>query len=92
MAKIIRIASFITVVALLVAVAFLLHPFGYPPSTMDDYMIENVQRQIGTNETVTAIVFDYRGYDTLGEAIILTAAVSGVVMIFRKDKGAKNAE
>jgi multisubunit Na+/H+ antiporter MnhB subunit len=90
--KILKIASLIIVFGLLVMVVFLLHPFGSPPSVMDDYIIENAQSQIGTNETVTSIVFDYRGYDTLGEAIILTAAVSGVVMIFRKEETTKDAK
>jgi len=81
------IAAALTVsIALLVAVAFLLHPFGYPPSQMDDYIIENAQSETGANNAVTAVVFDYRGYDTLGEATILFAAVTGVVILFRKRK------
>jgi multisubunit Na+/H+ antiporter MnhB subunit len=31
-------------------------------------------------------VFDYRGFDTLGEATVLFTAVAGVVMIFRRLK------
>jgi multisubunit Na+/H+ antiporter MnhB subunit len=79
-------ASLTVSIALLVAVAFLLHPFGYPPSQMDDYIIENAQSETGANNAVTAVVFDYRGYDTLGEATILFAAVTGVVILFRKRK------
>jgi multicomponent Na+:H+ antiporter subunit B len=37
-----------------------------------------------TANAVTAIVFDYRGFDTLGEEFILFAAVSGVVMLLRR--------
>jgi len=73
-------------VALLIGAAFLIHPFGYPPSPMDDYIIENTQRETGANSAITAVVFDYRGYDTLGEATILFAAVTGVVMLFRRKK------
>jgi multicomponent Na+:H+ antiporter subunit B len=36
-----------------------------------------------TTNTVTAIVFDYRGVDTLGEELILFAAVVGVVLLLR---------
>ena len=35
---------------------------------------------------VTAVVFDYRGFDTLGEELILFAAVVGVVLLLRDDR------
>ena len=85
--KQIAIIAFLGVfVAFFVAVAFSIHPFGDPPSQMDDYIIENTQRETGANNAVTAVVFDYRGYDTLGEATILFTAVTGVVMLFRRRK------
>ncbi len=60
-------------------------PFGQPPVTdMDDYFIQHGQEQTGANNIVTSIVFDFRGFDTLGEATVLFAAVLGVGMIFRK--------
>lgn len=74
------------IIALLVAAAFLIHPFGQPPSQMDDYIIQNSQTETGTNNVVTAVLFDYRGFDTLGEATILFTAVTGVVMLFRARK------
>ena len=80
------VVSLIVFAALLVVTAFLIHPFGDPPSEMDDYIIANTQRETGANNAVTAVVFDYRGYDTLGEATILFTAVTGVVMLFRKRK------
>ena len=73
-------------VVLFVGAALLIHPFGDPPSEMDDYIIENTQSETGANNAVTAVVFDYRGYDTLGEATILFTAVTGVVTLFRKKK------
>jgi len=78
--------SLLVFFAVLVTTAFLIHPFGDPPSEMDDYIIENTQRETGANNAVTAVVFDYRGYDTLGEATILFTAVTGVVTLFRKKK------
>lgn len=80
------VVSLIVFAALLVVTAFLIHPFGDPPSDMDDYIIANTQRETGANNAVTAVVFDYRGYDTLGEATILFTAVTGVVMLFRRRK------
>jgi multicomponent Na+:H+ antiporter subunit B len=40
---------------------------------------------------VTAVVFDYRGFDTLGEEFILFAAVTGVVLLLRA-RGPKDTE
>ena len=60
-------------------------PFGAPGVTdMDDYFIQNSQGQTGANNVVTSIVFDFRGFDTLGEATVLFTAVLGVGMMFRK--------
>lgn len=67
--------------------ALLIHPFGIPDeSDMDDYIIDNTQEETGANNGVTSVVFDYRGFDTLGEATVLFTAVAGVIMIFRRLK------
>jgi len=82
----VAVVMFSILAVILVATAIQLS-FGAPMKTeMDDYIINNTQNQTGTNSGVTTIVFDYRGFDTLGEATILFAAVSGVIMIFRKVK------
>jgi multicomponent Na+:H+ antiporter subunit B len=36
-----------------------------------------------TTNVVAAVVFDYRGFDTMGEEFILFAAVTGVVLLLR---------
>ena len=42
---------------------------------------------------VTSIVFDFRGYDTMGEAFILITAVAGaVVILYNKKKEGKSDE
>jgi multicomponent Na+:H+ antiporter subunit B len=41
---------------------------------------------------VTAIVFDYRGFDTMGEEFILFAAVTGVVLLLRETGGEEEDE
>jgi len=76
----------LVVVAFLVLGVMLIHPFGYPPSAMDDYIIENAQEQTGSNNVVTSVVFDYRLVDTLGEATILFTAVTGVLLLLRASK------
>ena len=81
-------------IVLLVVVAFLvlgvlppiMRDFGYPPSDMDDYIIENAQEETGNNNVVTSVVFDYRMFDTLGEATILFTAVTGVLLLLRASK------
>ena len=68
-------------------------PFGAPlKADMDDYFIQNGQTQTGANNIVTSIVFDFRGFDTLGEATVLFTAVLGVGMMFRKMKEGEEYE
>ncbi len=53
---------------------------------MDDEFLDDSVDPDGTvnsNNVVTAIVFDYRGFDTLGEATVLFAAVTGVLTTIR---------
>jgi hypothetical protein len=61
---------------------------------MDDFYLDNtqegesddeddVENGASTNNAVTAVVFDYRGFDTIGEATVLFAAVSGVLIALR---------
>jgi multisubunit Na+/H+ antiporter MnhB subunit len=70
--------------------ALMMHPFGefdkehYPE--MDQYIIDNTQNETGADNGVTSVVFDYRGFDTLGEATVLFTAVAGVILIFRRLK------
>ena len=66
--------------------AALMRPFGAPPSAMDDYIIANSQQETGANNAVSAVVFDWRGYDTLGEATILFTTTTAVVMLLRRRK------
>ena len=48
---------------------------------------QNLARTRAVND-VTSIVFDFRGYDTMGEAFILITAVAGsAVILFAKKKG-----
>ncbi len=67
--------------------------FGAPPSSMDDRIIGSYNsttgeweygavNETGANNAVTSVVFDYRGYDTLGEATVLFTAIAGVMLLF----------
>ncbi len=80
-----KIISLVILSIFLVLIAFFMHPFGRPEAVrMDDYFIKNAQRQTGSNNVVSSIVFDYRGLDTLGEATVLFAAILGVSLIFTR--------
>jgi len=73
--------------AFLLVIGFRLHPFGKPVNTeMDDYFIAKGQAQTGSNNIVSAVVFDYRGMDTMGEASVLFAAAAGVSLVFWRGK------
>ena len=77
--------TFIILFVFLLAAALSLHPLGKPVFTeMDDHFIQNGQKETGSNNIVSAVVFDYRCLDTLGEASILFAATAGVFVILRK--------
>jgi len=79
--------SFSIVAIFLIFGALMMHPFGIPyESEMDDNIITNAQTETGANNAVTSVVFDYRGFDTLGEATILFTAVAAVIMVFRRLK------
>lgn len=79
--------AFSVVAVFFIFTALLIHPFGAPYSAeMDDDIISNAQTDTGANNAVTSVVFDYRGFDTLGEATVLFTAVAGVVMLFRRLK------
>lgn len=78
--------AFVVLTAMFFMCAALMHPFGDPPSVMDDYIIANSQQETGTNSVVSAVVFDYRGYDTLGEATVLFLTATSVIMLFRRQK------
>lgn len=58
--------------------------------------ISEIYNWIGPNiapNMVTNVVFDFRGYDTLGEALILVSAVVVVLLIFGRgmvDLGGKD--
>jgi len=82
--KALILVSFLLFASILLLAAATLRPFGEPTATdMDDYFIANSQGELAANNAVTAVVFDYRGFDTLGEATVLYAAVVGVLIAFR---------
>lgn len=83
----VAVVFFAVIAVCFIVTAIAIHDFGKPDVTnMDDYIINNCQKETGANNAVTSVVFDYRGFDTLGEATVLFAAVAGVILLFRRLK------
>lgn len=62
--------------------------FGYPIMKVARVYLEQGFIRTGAANLVSAVILDYRAYDTLGEATILFTAVMGVLAVMRK-KGRK---
>ena len=71
-------------------------PESYNDSEADGAAAAIVQQNLAKSHAVndvTSIVFDFRGYDTMGEAFILITAVAGsAVILFTKRKEDKDDE
>ena len=66
-------------------------PDSYDDSVADGAAAAIVQQNLANTHAVndvTSVVFDFRGYDTMGEAFILITAVAGsAVILFTKKAG-----
>ena len=60
--------------------------FGNYPGPYGDLISNLVKPQRHTANAVTAVVFDYRGFDTLGEELILFAAAAATAMLLRETR------
>jgi len=62
--------------------------FGHYAGPYGDIVSKLTEPQRHIANAVTAIVFDYRGFDTMGEELILFSAASAVAMLFRETREA----
>ena len=75
-------------------------PASYDDSTADGAAAAIVQQNLDKTHAVndvTSVVFDFRGYDTMGEAFILMTAVAGATVILftkqtKKEEGKNDEE
>ena len=89
MKKMIFIIATVVLGALLCGTFEGIHPFGIPGETaMDDYFLVHALQDRSAQNVVTSLVFDFRGFDTLGEAAVLFTALSSIAALFR-DGGKK---
>ena len=72
-------------------------PASYDDSVADGAAAAIVQQNLDKTHAVndvTSIVFDFRGYDTMGEAFILITAVAGsaVILFTKKKEGSEDGK
>ena len=70
-------------------------PLEYNDAEADGAAAVIVQQNLAKTRAVndvTSIVFDFRGYDTMGEAFILITAVAGSAVILFTKKAGKEEE
>ena len=74
------------VVFLLAAFRALQHlpEFGTTALRMAQAYVDQGLSLTGASNLVAAVILDFRGYDTLGEATVLFTSVAGVVAVLRK--------
>ncbi len=79
-------AYVIGVLGILLFVSVLYLPgFGsFQNKDVANYYLQNAWKETGSANIINSIVWDYRGYDTLGEETVLFAAAMGVFLIIRK--------
>jgi multisubunit Na+/H+ antiporter MnhB subunit len=84
-------SRYICLVSLVIVAAFMmlavseLPGFGsFQEKEIATYYLENSLEDTGSANAVNSIVWDYRGYDTLGEETVLFCAALGVFTIIRR--------
>ncbi|MFH0911404.1 MAG: hydrogen gas-evolving membrane-bound hydrogenase subunit E [Planctomycetota bacterium] len=68
-----------------------LAPFGSPLMTVSRGYLERTLSEVNAPNFVTAVLLDYRAYDTLGEATVIFTAIIGALAVLRK-KGRRSHE
>lgn len=67
-------------------------PSGYDVSDPDgaaEIIVKTNLEKTRSENVVASVVFNYRGYDTMGESFVLLTAVCGALVILRKRKAGK---
>ncbi len=77
--------AFVIVFLMVALKAFIdLPEFGFPLMRISHTYIKDAIAKTGATNVVSAIILDFRAYDTLGEATILFTAVVGVWTVMRR--------
>ena len=59
-------------------------PVTAPLGAVAQVYADRTVAEVGVPNVIAAINFDWRGYDTMGEATILLAAATGVKLLMRR--------
>jgi multisubunit Na+/H+ antiporter MnhB subunit len=59
--------------------------YGLPAGDAASHYIERSGEETGSSNMVTAIIVDYRLYDTIGEITVLFTAILGVTLILGRN-------
>jgi multicomponent Na+:H+ antiporter subunit B len=54
-------------------------------SEVTNYYLENAYKEAGVKNAVTAVLAAYRGFDTLGEAVVVYSAGVGLLVVLGKE-------
>ncbi len=93
-------SSFLPLVVVFVTGAALIYgtldmpPFGHPDNPVHEHVapryIEESPKEVGLPNMVTSVLASYRGFDTLGETVVVFSAAVGVIALLgvrRKEEG-----
>ena len=81
----VRVFAVLVFGALLIGSLWALPAFGtWGSREAGSYYIEHGLEETGSANIVNAIVWDFRGYDTMGEEIVLFTAALGVFLVMRR--------
>lgn len=65
-------------------------PFGDPQAPAQTHVapryLEQAERETGVPNVVTAVLASYRGYDTLGEVVVVFTAAAGVMLLLGRGR------
>ena len=87
---VLALATAVALVAVLATTLGALPPVGAAdaPATGGDvttYYLENADEETEVENAVTAVLAAYRGFDTLGEAVVVYAAGAGILVVFGRE-------
>jgi multicomponent Na+:H+ antiporter subunit B len=80
----------VALVAVLSTTLFALPPVGSADSpvvtdAVTNYYLANAYTEAGVQNAVTAVLAAYRGFDTLGEAVVVYAAGVGLLLVLNRE-------
>lgn len=84
MKKAVTMFSLTIIVIFSIYVSVKMADYGPTYKGIASIIVDNTINKTGAVNSVTAVVFDFRGYDTLGESFVLFTAITGAAAVLRK--------